>query len=186
MEDFSFMEYNIESEKKENISADYRNANYKTILINIPEIEKKLKVKQNYTLGKGGIFWDGSYFLTKYILSKILKDSKIKNVLELGAGTALPSLACLCKGLNVITTDLQKFMPFINEIFEMNKNEFNKESKYKIIPLDWTNEDNIKEIKTNCEKFDLIIGSELIYLDDVFDDLIKVLKEFSDSNTIIM
>ena len=34
--------------------------------------------------------------------------------------------------------------------------------------------------------FDVIIGSELVYLDDLFDDLINVIKTFSDKNTFII
>ena len=34
--------------------------------------------------------------------------------------------------------------------------------------------------------FDLIIGSELVYLDDLFDDLINVIRTFSDENTFII
>ena len=53
--------YDLSKEDKDSIRVDYRNSNYKLIEIPFPEISSKpLIVKQNFTLGKGGIFWDGS------------------------------------------------------------------------------------------------------------------------------
>jgi len=51
----------------------------------------------------------------------------------------------------------------------------------KITELNWDKKDDSEKIKKefNIEKFDIIIGSELIYLEEYFDDLINVLKEFS-------
>ena len=71
---------------------------------------------------------------------------------------------------------------------EMNKNNFNKESKSLITDLSWEKNEDIEKVKKymNNKSFDLIIGSELVYLDDLFDDLINVIKTFSDKNTFII
>ena len=91
------LQYDLTKEEKDSIKIDYRNANYKLIEIQFPELlSSPLIVKQNFTLGKGGIFWDGSYFISKYLLSDLFpNNSKIKTILELGAGTGLPSLVSL-------------------------------------------------------------------------------------------
>ena len=185
------LSYDLSKEEKDTISVDYRNSNYKLIELSFPEISKNpIVVKQNFTLGKGGIFWDGSYFISKYLISNIFNTHKnIKNILELGAGTALPSLVSLISGnYHVVTTDIKKLIPMINDIMELNKNNFNKDSKSDVVELSWENQKNIENVQKlmDNKKFDLIIGSELVYLDDLFDDLINVIRTFSDEETFII
>jgi len=185
------LNYDLSKEDKDLIKVDYRNSNYKIIEIPFPELcQSPIVVKQNFTLGKGGIFWDGSYFISKYLLSNLFnQNTKIKTILELGAGTALPSLVSLIKGnFQVVTTDMPKLIPQINEIIEINKNNFNKDAKSIVTDLSWEKGEVIVKIKTIMDNkpFDLIIGSELVYLDDLFDDLINVIRTFSDENTFII
>ena len=185
------LQYDLTKEEKDSIKVDYRNSNYKLIEIPFPELmSSPLIVKQNFTLGKGGIFWDGSYFISKYLLSDLFpKNSKIKTILELGAGTALPSLVSLVKSnYTVVTTDMPKLIPMINEIFDLNKKNFDKNAKYFVTELSWEKKEDIEKIKKLMDNkcFDVIIGSELIYLDDLFDDLINVIREFSNENTFII
>ena len=185
------LNYDLSKEDKDLIKVDYRNSNYKIIEIPFPELcPSPIVVKQNFTLGKGGIFWDGSYFISKYLLSNLFnQNTKIKTILELGAGTALPSLVSLIKGnFQVVTTDMPKLIPQINDIMEINKNNFNKYSKSIVTELSWEKSEDILKIKKIMDNkpFDLIIGSELVYLDDLFDDLINVIRTFSDENTFII
>ena len=185
------LNYDLTKEDKDLIRVDYRNSNYKLIEIPFPEVSPSpLIVKQNFTLGKGGIFWDGSYFISKYLLSNVFNNnSNIKNILELGAGTSLPSMISLLKGnFTVVTTDIPKLIPQINEIMELNKKNFNKQSKSIITELSWEKKEDIEKVQKFMDNkpFDLIIGSELVYLDDLFDDLINVIRTFSDENTYII
>ena len=185
------LNYDLTKEDKDLIRVDYRNSNYKLIEIPFPEVSPSpLIVKQDFTLGKGGIFWDGSYFISKYLLSNVFnKNSNIKNILELGAGTSLPSMISLLKGnFTVVTTDIPKLIPQINEIMELNKKNFNKQSKSIVTELSWEKKEDIEKVQKLMDNkpFDLIIGSELVYLDDLFDDLINVIRTFSDENTYII
>jgi predicted nicotinamide N-methyase len=181
------LNYDLTKEEKETITVDYRNSNYKLIKIPLKELSSEVTLKQNFGLGKGGIFWDGSYFVTKYLINNVFNDN-IKNVLELGAGTSLPSLASLIKGYNVYTTDIPKFIPFINDIMNLNKHLFHKNSNYNVMQLSWEKKEDICNLQEKCNNkpFDLIIGSELIYLDDLFDDLINVIRVFSNEKTYII
>lgn len=185
------LEYDLSKEEKDSIKVDYRNANYKLIEIPFPELlSSPLIVKQNFTLGKGGIFWDGSYFISKYLLSDLFPNNKnIKSILELGAGTALPSLISLVhNNYTVVTTDIPKLIPMINEIFDLNRKNFNKNAKSFVTQLSWEKKEDIENVKKYMgnKPFDVIIGSELVYLDDLFDDLINVIRNFSDENTFII
>ena len=185
------LQYDLTKEEKDSIKIDYRNANYKLIEIKFPELlSTPLIVKQNFTLGKGGIFWDGSYFISKYLLSDLFpKNDKIKTILELGAGTGLPSLVSLVKNnYTVVTTDTKKLIPMINDIMELNKKNFCKEAKSFVTELSWEKKEDIEKVKKLMDNkpFDVIIGSELVYLDDLFDDLINVIRSLSDKNTFII
>ena len=185
------LQYDLTKEEKDSIKIDYRNANYKLIEIKFPELlSTPLIVKQNFTLGKGGIFWDGSYFISKYLLSDLFpKNDKIKTILELGAGTGLPSLVSLVKNnYTVVTTDTKKLIPMINDIIELNKKNFCKEAKSFVTELSWEKKEDIEKVKKLMDNkpFDVIIGSELVYLDDLFDDLINVIRSLSDKNTFII
>lgn len=44
--------------KQENITMDYRNSNFKIIRFYFEDIDKHIYLKQDFRLGKGGIFWD--------------------------------------------------------------------------------------------------------------------------------
>ena len=185
------LQYDLTKEEKDSIKIDYRNANYKLIEIQFPELlSSPLIVKQNFTLGKGGIFWDGSYFISKYLLSDLFpNNSKIKTILELGAGTGLPSLVSLAKNnYTVVTTDTKKLIPMINDIMELNRKNFCKDAKSFVTELSWEKKEDIEKVKKLMDNkpFDVIIGSELVYLDDLFDDLINVIRNFSDENTFII
>lgn len=48
-------------DKEEDLQGDYRNSNYKYIKIVFSDEKNKynILVKQDYKIGKGGIFWDG-------------------------------------------------------------------------------------------------------------------------------
>ena len=83
---------------------------------------------------------------------------------------------------------MPKLIPMINEIFDLNKKNFDKNAKFIVTDLSWEKKDDINKIKKLMDNkpFDVIIGSELIYLDDLFDDLINVLREFSDENTFVV
>lgn len=181
--------YDLTKENKENMTIDYRHSNYKKILIPLPELtNKNVAVKQDFRLGKGGIFWDNSFFLTKYLIEKIFPQKDIKHIIEIGAGTALPSIASLIKGYHVVVTDIPKLMPFVNDIINMNKDLYSKNSKSEVVQLSWEKKEDIENAKKLVENgtYDVIIGSEVIYLDDLFDDLIYTMRELSNEKTIIL
>lgn len=173
----STLQYELTKENKEIISIDYRNSNYKHITISLPSlIDKDINLKQDYTYGKGGILWDNSYFLTNYLISHIFPNPSIKTMLELGAGTALPSIAALVKGLTVVTTDIPKVIPITKECIDMNKELYSKNAKSTVMQLSWQNKNDIDSAKKIYKKYDLIVGSELTY----------VVLQLSDRETVIL
>jgi Putative methyltransferase. len=180
------IKYDIEEMKEKNLYDDYRNANFKNIYFEYEEFPNKpIVIAQNFTLQKGGIFWDGSYLLSKYFLSieppaKDCKPEKPLRILELGGATSLPSIVAGYAGHNVVTTDLEYLIPF------MEKNVYEnipKGQNVEVKKLKWGEEEHMKAISG---PFDYIFGAELIYLESTFEDLVKTLKYYSDEKTKII
>ncbi len=180
--------YSIDNDDE--LQIDFRNSNYKQISFKFNQFSNQLLLKQNIHLGKGGVFWDGSYITSKILLDKyITKDELV--VLELGSGTSLPSMSVLFHSKNslVLITDIDKTFTLREDILNLNKSFFKGE--YFNINLDFESakdREKVKEILMNKQKneIDYIICSELIYLDDLFDSLIETLKFFSSSKTKII
>ena len=181
--------FDINSDKEiDNLNLDYRNSNYKMIKIYFEEISEYICLKQDHKLGKGGILWDCSYVLTKVLidlLNKEYADNKDIRMLELGAGTALPSIIARKLGYNkIVITDLKAFVPFIEEILKINNITVNDNTI--VSSMNWQSSDDITKLKITNETFDIIIGSDILYLDEYFDDLIHLFRELSNKNTIII
>eukprot|EP01017_Pseudomicrothorax_dubius_P029688 TRINITY_DN3634_c0_g1_i2.p1 TRINITY_DN3634_c0_g1~~TRINITY_DN3634_c0_g1_i2.p1 ORF type:complete len:185 (-),score=59.07 TRINITY_DN3634_c0_g1_i2:61-615(-) len=159
-----------EEENKENedfpVFDDFRLANAKYLRFDFEkEAGKKVLLTQDFTLGKGGIFWDGSYTLIKYFLSEVhpsLNPEKT-SVLELGAGTALPGIVLGLLNYEVVITDLKKLMPFVQKNVSLNiKPNSEAEQRVTCKELEWGNEEHFAGIKQT--RFDIILGLSLIHI----------------------
>lgn len=139
--------------------------------------------------------------LDNYIKKDVLSSIDNINILELGSGTSLPSLACLMYSNKIVSviTDINKTYDLRSKIIEINKKNF--KGKYLNLNLDWQRYEDkinvidkfktlaIESIKNNNNKcngweyyFNYIICSELIYIDELFDSLINTLVFFSSKN----
>lgn len=182
-------EFSLDFDKEgERYFDDYRYANIK--YLSFPQFKEKTKKEkiilyQDFNLNKGGIFWDGSYLLIQYFLSFLHNENSKNWILELGSGTSLPAIVLKLLGYNVVATDLKYLIEFVKKNFSLNI-EIEKTENLFINKLEWGKEDDIKAIKTICLEFDYIICSELIYIEESFDDLIKTLLEFSHENTCLI
>lgn len=139
-------------------------------------------LSQDFRLDKGGIFWDGSYLIARYLMgiekpAKNLKPEKPLKILELGGATSLPSIALAHAGHDVITTDLEKIFPLMEEnVYQNIPKGKNIEAKL----LRWGNEEHMKAIEG---PFNYILCAELVYNTSVFDDLVNTLKYYCTEKT---
>lgn len=183
-------EFHLSFEKGEDTYFDdYRYANIK--YLSFPQFleetkKEKIVLYQDFTLNKGGIFWDGSYLLTKYFLREYHNIEKNQNtwILELGAGTSLPSIVLKLMGYKVVITDLKYLQEFVRKNVALNIDIESKDLA--IRELDWGKREDMDEIKKISDSFGFIICSELIYIEESFDDLVKTLFEFSSPETQII
>ena len=97
--------------------------------------------------------------------------------MELGAGTALPSLLVAAYGHTAIATDLKKVLPLTQQCLSLNPN---LSGSLKAMELYWGNNDHLDQVIAQCNnKIDYIICADLIYLEETFEDLIATLKRLS-------
>lgn len=80
--------------------------------------------------------------------------------MELGAGTALPSIVACIKGAHVISTDIMPGLQIAERNLEENKESF--KGFYESYELDWTNLDHRNKAKKL--NYDFILLSDLFYL----------------------
>ena len=113
--------------------------------------------------------------MSRYIIQNghILHNKKI---LELGSGIGVCGItAAMYQDSEVILTDyLDSILDVLKENMTLNKNHCLKSMHVK--KLDWSNYD------TNGEKYEIIIGSELIYSQCPLEKLANLVKAFLDTN----
>ena len=113
------------------------------------DIAEKLGISSaNWSLF--GVVWDSSKVLANYMFDYEIENKKI---LEIGCGIALSSLMLNQRHANITATD---YHPEVED-FLLKNVLLNNGNKIPFVRTDWAD--------TNCElgKFDLIIGSDLLY-----------------------
>jgi predicted nicotinamide N-methyase len=100
-----------------------------------------------------GVLWPSSFVLAQVMATKEIKNLKI---LEIGCGLALSSLVLSLRGANIKATDNHpSTKTFLDENIRINQC-----APIPFIQADW---EDIKK-KSVSEKYDLIIGSDVLYL----------------------
>lgn len=134
---------------------DYRNANHKFLVFK--QFASDIVIQQDFKLGKGGIFWDTSFILAKFLTSF---DVNGKKVIEFGAATALPSIVAALAGAKVWATDIFPALKLTEACVEINRRVIGE--NVKIAELDWC----VSEQRNNVDQgnYDFVLLSDVFYL----------------------
>ncbi len=117
--------------------------------------------------------WPSAIVLTEFILGS--DEFSGKKVLELGCGLGLTSVALGFKDAFVTATDYEMTaLQYARRNYIRNVGD---EENAKFIYLDWRR-------PLLYEKFDFVIGADIIYEKNLFADIIKVLEMATDENSI--
>lgn len=111
-----------------------------------------------------GVPWEAGLGLTQY-LSQL--DLKGKKIIEIGSGLSIPSFLCANKGAHVLATD---FHADVKVFLEINQKLNNVE--FDFFQMNWRNEYH------DLGKFDLVIGSDVLYESAHPDHVAKSLIDF--------
>lgn len=81
-------------------------------------------------------------------------------------------------------TERKVALEYLNKVVKKNLGDDVTKDGVRVIKvqeLDWT--DNLKDYKSD---YDIILGADIIYIEDLFPDLLKTLSHLSNENTIIL
>lgn len=146
---------------------------YKYVTVNGKRYQLKQKWNEN---GVSGVLWDSGEVLARYIAAHddIVRGQR---VIELGAGLGLPSLVSSRCGANFVrATDQSLAIPLLLENIEAN---FKSNDKIEVTSLDWRTD------RPN-ERFDVILGADLVYNSELFEPLRETLRWFATPQTTIL
>ena len=108
--------------------------------------------------------WPAARALAQFV-SRYIEIEQNTSILELGAGMGLPGMVAAAKGADVVLTDYQ---PKALALAERNISK-NNLSGISTQLADWRN-------FTLCEKFDIILASDVLYDPKFFDYLYKIIE----------
>ncbi|XP_048775995.1 protein N-lysine methyltransferase METTL21A-like isoform X2 [Ostrea edulis] len=132
-------------------------------------VEKELKIPQDWNnLGVAAVVWDAAIVLCEYLeTGNVVLEHK--KVIELGAGSGLVGIVATLLGAQTIITDQEKALPYLTKAVRNNLPD-NFKDKYKVQALDWRG-----DLETYTETFDVILGADIIYIEDTFPDLLRTI-----------
>ncbi|XP_078493858.1 protein N-lysine methyltransferase METTL21A-like [Ciona intestinalis] len=130
--------------------------------------------------GVAGVVWEAATVLADYLADNY--DFHGRKVIELGAGTGVVGMAVAYLGGNVTVTDLQKFLPLLQENVDLNKNIIEKGGNggnLTLSELKWG--ENLDRFEPGF--YDFILGADIIYSEEEFQNLLETLAHlYGDDN----
>ncbi|KAK3082958.1 hypothetical protein FSP39_010054 [Pinctada imbricata] len=138
-----------------------------------------IEIEQDWqNLGVAGVVWDAAIVLCRY-----LEEGKInvrgKAIMELGAGSGIVGILAALLGGRVTITEREVAMPYLSSVVNANmENKPDIKAVTMVQQLDWE-----KDLDKYDETFDVILGADVIYIEDVFPALLKTLEKLSDKRT---
>ncbi|KAK9721274.1 Methyltransferase-like protein 21B [Basidiobolus ranarum] len=147
-------------------------------------IEQKQDQKIDITQNTGNIVWDGAYILSKFVQNHV--KVKGKKCIELGAGTGLVGLVTWTLGGKVTLTEIADLVQHTQKNVELNvatlttKPSTLLKEDIEVKTLTWGNEIQLNDLSA---PYDVILGSEILYLHEFHKDLLKTLRLLSGPKT---
>lgn len=121
--------------------------------------------------GFASTVWDSSIVLAKYVERTLggASSSSVKTALELGSGCGLVScvLSRICQIPTVVATDLEHNLDLLRENLERNA------PSASCAALEWG-----KDAAFGNVKFDLVVASDVVYVEEAMPALVETLKRF--------
>ncbi|XP_030627872.1 protein N-lysine methyltransferase METTL21A isoform X1 [Chanos chanos] len=158
--------------KLHNTSAEFYFANH------------RLRLTQDWNrLGVAAVVWDAAVVLCMYLeLGHI--DLKGKTAVELGAGTGLVGIVAALLGenlSNVTVTDRKPALEFLTENVRSNIPP-DQQRAVQVSELSWG--EDLERYPSGG--FDLILGADIVYLEETFSALLRTLEYLSSDSTVVL
>lgn len=131
-------------------------------------------------LGVAAVVWDAAVVMCMYLELGHL-DLKGKVAIELGAGTGLVGIVAALLGAKVTITDRQPALDFLTTNVKSNLPPSILESAT-VSELTWG--EHLDHYPPG--KFDVVLGADIVYLEDTFVSLLKTMEHLSSDSTIVL
>ncbi|XP_072181291.1 protein N-lysine methyltransferase METTL21A-like [Diadema setosum] len=156
-------------------------------------------IRQNWAdFGVAAVVWDSALVLCEYLESQCKTGDLIlqgKRVIELGAGTGLVGMVATALNGEVTVTDRDDALDPLKENVKLNfppsperttsssssPSSLNASSGPAVRALTWGK--NLEEFSAT---YDLILGADIVYMEDTFPDLLRTFLHLSREESLIL
>eukprot|EP00916_Digyalum_oweni_P003454 GHVL01006248.1.p1 GENE.GHVL01006248.1~~GHVL01006248.1.p1 ORF type:complete len:262 (+),score=29.19 GHVL01006248.1:260-1045(+) len=136
-----------------------------------------LTIRQDWgNRGVAAVVWDAAIVLGEH-LEKHQDIVRNRHVLELGAGTGLVGIVAALAGGEVTCTERAEALDHLRATVSSNLNGHRLEVK----ELDWTHDHSYLN-----SDYDVILGADIVYIEDTFPDLLRTLLHFAGPDTKVL
>ncbi|XP_054579448.1 protein N-lysine methyltransferase METTL21A isoform X1 [Eptesicus fuscus] len=140
-----------------------------------------IQIRQDWRqLGVAAVVWDAAVVLSTYLEMGAV-ELRGRSAVELGAGTGLVGIVAALLGAQVTITDRKVALEFLKSNVEAN------------LPLHIQPKAVVKELTWGQDlgsfspgEFDLILGADIIYLEETFTDLLQTLVHLCGNHSVIL
>ncbi|KPP59124.1 protein N-lysine methyltransferase METTL21A-like [Scleropages formosus] len=131
-------------------------------------------------LGVAAVVWDAAVVLCMYLeLGQVELNGR--TAIELGAGTGLVGMVAALLGAKVTITDRAPALDFLQANVRKNVPP-EKQDAIVVSELTWG--ENLERYKAGG--YDLILGADIVYLEDTFPALLRTLEHLSSNKTVVL
>ncbi|XP_062434744.1 protein N-lysine methyltransferase METTL21A [Rhea pennata] len=142
---------------------------------------RPLRIEQSWAQqGVAAVVWDAAVVLCAYLEAGSV-DLRERTVIELGAGTGLLGIVAALLGARVTVTDRAAALALLESNVRAN------------LPPELQPRAAVKELTWGKDlggfpagAFDLILGSDIVYLEDTFADLLRTLEHLCAAHTVVL
>lgn len=136
----------------------------------------KIRIDQETKLGLGGSVWEAAIVLSRFLHSHPEMTAGAKSILELGSGTGLCGIAVAKFFPGTVTiTDLPIYQDLLHHNAELNASP----SNLTVTALDW-------RAATPIGEFDLIIGTDIVYFENLHEPLLDAIEANWSPGTVVL
>ncbi|XP_007932936.1 protein N-lysine methyltransferase METTL21A [Orycteropus afer afer] len=140
-----------------------------------------IHIRQDWRqLGVAAVVWDAAVVLSMYLETGAM-ELRGRSAVELGAGTGLVGIVAALLGANVTITDRKVALEFLKQNVQANLPP-HIQAKAVVKELTWGQ--NLGSFSPG--EFDLILGADIIYLEETFTDLLQTLGYLCSDHSVIL
>ncbi|XP_035661185.1 protein N-lysine methyltransferase METTL21A-like [Branchiostoma floridae] len=141
---------------------------------------RELVIRQSWReLGVAAVVWDAAVVLGEYLETEVTLTDQ--TVVELGAGTGLTGMVAALQGAKVTITEREMALASLRRNIKSNIPPGTTPHPVLIQELTWG-----QNLHHYPSSYQYVIGSDIIYIKETFQDLLKTLVHLSNCETVVL